>query len=1225
MNLSEALREFAGENLRELPHPSQNKKIILPEFEELIDILFLFLEQKSFDPDLQGLKDNFELSLQKILSLSPEEQTSAIISLATNFEPFLRKLAYFKYYGTIWWTGDDIHEGISTSTLADLLSSSLPPKPGAPEDTPRKPYPEKLVDLSGTKGAILDFVRATLRNAVHHARQYSRVQLVQYANYAIGVYLMAIDYNRQFLKRALCPEYLYVQEILKNQELIRVNRHYIELFGVENPATIENLAEEILSGEKLLNSLSEFPAEQNEESEEEGDEAYDEDDTQDSFSRDGCSKVDSVLNIARNISRFILTGNPGSGKTTTLLKLEFQDATEFMQDIPGARIPIYLTANSYAAGIPFIEQIKAKVKFAPLGELAQKFKLRIMVDGLNEVDDSLKKRAYDDLKTLLIQYPTVSFLLSARRFEFFNHWNLPIYELKELSETQVRQFLISVRGEQRGIDLWNSISANQQLLKLCFNPLMLMMLIKVVAYNNEKIPSNKGLLYQSFTEAILLREKKIYLTDLSTKVKILSHLAFQMSEQGVFKRLKKERAKEILRLKLTTLTTTLGINDIFNELSDNNFFIPVDGDIEFIHESYQEYYAALEIREQFFSSETLNFDYSQNKWFEPLMICSDLLTKKEDQVRFLELLFIGPKKEAPKRLDDFTKDDLNDKFPIACKIAYNLKDNAPDLYKKIEQYISNYLTIWLHQRSIGIEIVPFEKLIDAVASLSSEHLFKKIFTNIKYLYYWFYNSKSDETSNAHELDQAWEEAFLYRSKTFYENLNDFTLAFTILRDAIRPNKYFWHSPSIRTNLHRFYKYLVENMPTEKIISAFKQLNSHELLIVIGRTHLNFYLEYADLFYKKDTQYKFILKKHRNTIEGQELLMRALMDEKVGHYIKLKICIAFLPNKDLFTRVLSILSNFVKDQDLKVRSKYQLLLARLPYYILQEYNLTDNFKQLDSVSQLFFSNVAESDPILYHPETLVANESLVCLIRSKFGESQEVDSFVKKASLTYLLSDLEFPCNYCIVLAKNDLGVCVQYSLYQLNEHKIRRINSFYKENTFEINDIVVLEQSHRLNKVEYTNLPKQLFKEGVIVSVNVTNQEGFVYSGQEKDFYFSFTGLSFVPVLWSKVQFIPGLNINEKYSGYPEAYCLRPIAHILPKAILKKVISKKEYFNIYLEDLDTKASFFSRIKQSDLANLSYFEGRLKVGQIFYYHHYLHQSSNGPLPIAKLISQVQKIE
>lgn len=1228
MNLINAFRQFAEENLCELPHPSQNKKIILTEVGELTDLLFLFLEHKTSVPDLQRLKDNFELNFQKVLDLSPEEQPGAIENLATNFESFLRKLAYLRYYNTAWWTGDDTYTGISTSTLADLLAGSLSPRIDTPEGTPRKRYPETLVDATGTQGAIFDFVRSKLRNGVHYARQYNRVELAKYANHALGAYLIAIDHNRQFLKQILSPEYLYLQDILQNQHLIGLNRHYIELFSVESLASLDNLAEEVLSGENLLASLRHFPGEQDQEAGED-DESDDEYDVQDDSSQIGSPKADSVLNIAKNISRFILTGEPGSGKTTTLLKLEFQDATEFIQGLPGARLPIYLTANSYAAGITFTHQVKARVKFASLDELAQKFKLRIMIDGLNEVDDALKKRAFNDLRTLLDQYPTVSFLLAARRFEFFNHWSLPVYELKELSEIQIRQFLITVRGEQKGINLWNAISSQQQLLKLCRNPLLLMMLIKVVAFNKERIPSNKGLLYQSFSEAILLREKKIYLTDLSTKVKLLSHLAFWMSDQGVFKRLKKERAKEILGAKLATLTTAIGVNDIFHELSDNNFFNLVDEDVEFIHESYQEYYAALEIKDQFFLSETLNFDYSQNKWFEPLMLCSDLLVKKEDQARFLEILFIGQKKSGPRRFDEFTKDDFNEGFPTACKITYNLKDNAPELYKQFETYISNYLSIWLFQRSKGIEVIPFEKLIDAVASLSSEYLFKKIFTNIKYLFYWFYNPKYDETPHSYEHDPDWEEKFVSLSKTFRENLNDFTLTFTIISDTINSRKHFWPSPSIRINLRRFYKYLIENTPIEKVISAFEQLHDKELLNVIGKTQLNYYLEYADSVNKrKDTKYRFILNNHKNTDEGRKLLMHALSNEEITYDTKLEICHAFLAYKDFFATTLLTIRKFTKEPTFNKHYKVRNFLARLPYSILQEYDLTDFFKPLDNISIELPATIISTNSTLYHPEILAGNESIVQFIKAKFPNSKEVESFTKKVGLSYLLSDLGFPCRYCIVLARANFGVCIQYQLYYLDKHKTGKINSFYMEDMFEINDIVVFEQNHRLNKLKADNVPGYLFKESVVVLVNETNKEGFIHSDKKnkvKDYYFSYASLSFIPKLWDKVRFIPGLNNSEKYTDYPTAYCVQPIAESFSKVMLTRIVDKNTYFNLYLVDLETRDNVFARIYQSELASLHNFEGRLETGQIFYCRPSPSQTHSGLLPNVKLIAQVHKIE
>jgi hypothetical protein len=161
-----------------------------------------------------------------------------------------------------------------------------------------------------------------------------------------------------------------------------------------------------------------------------------------------------------------------------------------------------------------------------------------------------------------------------------------------------------------------------------------------------------------------------------------------------------------------------------------------------------------------------------------------------------------------------------------------------------------------------------------------------------------------------------------------------------------------------------------------------------------------------------------------------------------------------------------------------------------------------------------------------------------------------------------------------------------------------------------------------LNKLEVTNVPDSFFKESVVIKVNETNKEGFIHSDEKnkvKDYYFSYAGLPFVPRLWDKVRFIPGLNNNEKYADYPTAYCVQPVTEIFSKAMLTRIVEKDTYYNLYLTDLETGGNFFSRIYQSELINLPDFVGRLEAGKIFYCRHIPSQILSGLLPIVKLIS------
>ncbi|RZJ99400.1 MAG: NACHT domain-containing protein, partial [Flavobacterium sp.] len=338
------------------------------------------------------------------------------------------------------------------------------------------------------------------------------------------------------------------------KEFIKLNKQYVELFGIENLVVLENVAIEVLDGDRLLASLENF--------------RFDDEDAerQMSIPSSQAARVDSVLNIAKDLNRFIIIGEPGSGKTTTLLKIQYEEASSAFKGVLNSRLPVFINANSYGVEQTFKDLITAKLDFDDLNNVLSNHKVVIIIDGLNEISEDLKKQAFNELNHLMDVYETVGFIITSRKFGFYNYWGLPVYELKALNETQINQLITNVLGYERSVNLWSQIISNRQIFELCHNPLMLMMVIKVSSMQDGRIPHNKGLLYQLFNETILARERKLYFTNPTTKKNLMSHLAFWMRENGMFRRVNINIARGLIENKLKVIDTSIGVNEILDEL-----------------------------------------------------------------------------------------------------------------------------------------------------------------------------------------------------------------------------------------------------------------------------------------------------------------------------------------------------------------------------------------------------------------------------------------------------------------------------------------------------------------------------------------------------------------------------------------------------------------------------------------------------------------------------------
>ncbi|RYY39400.1 MAG: NACHT domain-containing protein [Chitinophagaceae bacterium] len=932
MNTNELFKEFAEENLKTIPHPTRNTSFDLPNISSLCDLLYCFLNFECNEPSLQRLKQNFENDFSKIYLLDRLELPSAIEGLAATFESFLRKLAYIKYPSELW-EGDQNYKGIAKSTLYDLIAGKIQPR-DQNSNLPDLEFPTPLVSNSGVSKAILDFVRGELRNAVHSARNYSRTQLIQYSNLVLGAYLIAVYDNKQLLQLKFFPEFNYLEGIVRNKEFNKVHKNYIDLLGKEEVLDYDTIAIEQLDGHRLLASL-EFAIDSNEE-----------DELLEDKQRTEIARVDSVVNIAKDTERFFIIGEPGSGKTTSLQKILFDSAKSFLASQLNSHLPIFIKASSYSESKSFKRLIEEEVQFALLDELERKYPLLILIDGLNEIEDSYKRRAFAELKWMLEKHSKTRFIFSSRTFGFNSDWGLQIFELKRFNESQIKQLIIKVIGDEKGNELWLQVEGNRQILELAHNPLMLMMIIAVSTKSGNKIPPNKGILYQLFNDTILAREKRFYKTDVNTKKDVLSYLAFWMRSNGIFKNIHKAKAKTLIQEKLLAINHSVGANELLYELSDNNFFIDKGDELEFYHETHQEYFVALEIKNQFFSTDNFHFDYSDPRWFEPLLICSDLFTQETDLHRFFEIIYVGPKSVSCKPFASFTAEDVNPRFYVACKVAYNLKELHPSIYKTAEKYLSNYFVLWSLHRGKNKEVIPFNNILKATAALSSVVTFEKLFLKLKYLYAWLHNPKIDsrEVETFSEEDKA---ALQWQCQLFVNSLNDFPLLYKMLT---KHEAYFMEmhalSRSIYFNISLFTRFLIKNVPINQLVQAFRETYNKEILFQIGKSDLDFFIENYVFIndYKEEEFFEFIIEYHLGNKVGLEYLFSYLIDGEGSLTTRAYILTSLLQDmkdQDVLFQALKKLNQ--KSDPLLSEKGVLFLLNRYSISFLERYNLESLFK------------------------------------------------------------------------------------------------------------------------------------------------------------------------------------------------------------------------------------------------------------------------------------------
>ena len=367
----------------------------------------------------------------------------------------------------------------------------------------------------------------------------------------------------------------------------------------------------------------------------------------------------ATLTEHRAYLHIAVLGAPGSGKTTLLEQLVLTYALNEQRRAHRKSpklIPVLLYLRTIQAEItsarpPSLSEVineQELIKWLePLPiwfeEKLKKGKCLVMLDGLDEVaDEHIRTKVSQWVNRQMEMYPRNPFIVTSRPY---GYRSAPIeqvglmLEIQPFNIGQVETFvgnwyvqhesMRQMRKEDWGVweaarvqseDLFDRIKNNHALAEMAVNPLLLTM-IATVHDNTGRLPERRVELYREICEVLLARRE-------AAKAKRAPDLLTSMHKQAVLQVL----ALELMRRNVRTFDIeTAGslIQEILltvkGEESDHRLFLRevenVSGLIveremgwyEFAHMSFQEYLAAVEIRDT--TQETLLIDNVNNEWW----------------------------------------------------------------------------------------------------------------------------------------------------------------------------------------------------------------------------------------------------------------------------------------------------------------------------------------------------------------------------------------------------------------------------------------------------------------------------------------------------------------------------------------------------------------------------------------------------------------------------------
>jgi Leucine-rich repeat (LRR) protein len=346
-------------------------------------------------------------------------------------------------------------------------------------------------------------------------------------------------------------------------------------------------------------------------------------------------RVDDAI---ANRRRVFLRGVAGSGKTTLLQWLAVRSARNGfdgnMRDWNDS-VPFFIQLRRFTPGaLPqpreFLRHVADPIaETAPddwVPRLLSSGRAIVLVDGVDEVPEAGRRRVKDWLEGLTIAYPQARFVVTSRPVAVSDEWldddDFAVLDLQPMAMSDIEEFVVHWHlAVRRGSDpdddaelgryqaaLIDTIRSNRQIRNLATTPLLCAVICALNRDRHTKLPRDRTELYRIALEMLLERrdveretpaatdeafgfpERRIILRDLAFWL-VVNEQADVTREVTLGRFAKRLRDMPGQRIDAeSVLRFMLERSGVLRE--------PVPGRIDFLHKTFQEYLAAIEVCEQ---------------------------------------------------------------------------------------------------------------------------------------------------------------------------------------------------------------------------------------------------------------------------------------------------------------------------------------------------------------------------------------------------------------------------------------------------------------------------------------------------------------------------------------------------------------------------------------------------------------------------------------------------
>ena len=314
--------------------------------------------------------------------------------------------------------------------------------------------------------------------------------------------------------------------------------------------------------------------------------------------------------ISKN-TPIVISGQSGAGKTSLFKHIGQLLIDKNAQLEERKNLPVILTAIDileHNRNIKNLLEDKLKKYFpnSNLQELSSKYKITIFIDSIDEFEPKEQERILKQL-TSLYTNRQIPFYVGTREEDKIKSLipsnNVSAYEIRKFNLDQIRKFVSAFfRDDNKANNLLEALRENKIIEKLPITPLTLSLISLLYDENDYEVPATITDVYDNFNGLIIGKavvSNKIDLIDVSFKERILSLYALKLLQTEAHTPLNRDDFIAFFKQYYEHKTPPIkgAIEDALEYMIHNTGILYLKDNkwVAFTHDSYMEYYAAVEI------------------------------------------------------------------------------------------------------------------------------------------------------------------------------------------------------------------------------------------------------------------------------------------------------------------------------------------------------------------------------------------------------------------------------------------------------------------------------------------------------------------------------------------------------------------------------------------------------------------------------------------------------